>query len=349
MALIASFFYFKFEIYDKKVFTKPSSEVLANKYYAFEKWLDETGHPVHIEKRYSSDKFAQIQEPVVMIHASAFDWNKAENYIIPWLEKGGCLNISIDYDKKRINSNLQEFLSVFGVEINEYTDEELDDEDELEDDIDNNSIHNKVDLNLGLSNDPMFDYDYNIFFTVIDNAPVETLDDTNGITRLAAIHAGEGYLFVYGKSLFMYNNNLEKEHNARLAWNITAAHADGGNKGMLIVRDKLISKAFFGRLIEQGNFLPVCISIVLIVVLGFWMVIPVFGLVFTEKQFTSKPIRERFNAEVKFLKKYAALDYYYEIYLREHNTGYKPELHKKYQYRDLINQYRRIFNGTRKI
>ena len=100
---------------------------------------------------------------------------------------------------------------------------------------------------------------------------------------------------------------------------------------------------------EKGNLFPVVISAIILIVMGFWMVIPVFGLVSVEKQRTSKPIRERFTAEIRFLKKYRALDHYLDVYGREQNLSNVCEKKKTYNYRELINQYRRMFNGTAKF
>ena len=68
----------------------------------------------------------------------------------------------------------------------------------------------------------------------------------------------------------------------------------------------------------------------LLIILGFWMVIPMFGLVSEEKQRSSRPIKDRFNAEIRFLKKYKALDYYLDIYKREQKT--KKDNEKKQEY-----------------
>jgi hypothetical protein len=78
------------------------------------------------------------------------------------------------------------------------------------------------------------------------------------------------------------------------------------------------------------------------------MVIPVFGIVFEDKQRLSRPLKDRFTAEVRFLKKYHALDYYLKsnpaVLNNQQNAEQKKE--KIYNYRELINEYRRIFNET---
>jgi hypothetical protein len=71
------------------------------------------------------------------------------------------------------------------------------------------------------------------------------------------------------------------------------------------------------------------------------MVVPVFGLVFNEKQRNARPIKERFLAEVRFLKKYRALDYYVKIYRRELKRDLQETAGASYNYRDIISELRK--------
>jgi hypothetical protein len=107
---------------------------------------------------------------------------------------------------------------------------------------------------------------------------------------------------------------------------------------VVFVFEQHVSKAMFGKIMERGNFLPAGVSALLLLITGFWMVIPVFGLVSAEKQTTARPIKDRFAAEVRFLKKHGALTYYLE--------AYQSETKKTRKYRDLINLYRSVQNGT---
>jgi hypothetical protein len=59
------------------------------------------------------------------------------------------------------------------------------------------------------------------------------------------------------------------------------------------------------------------VSVLALVCIGFWMVIPGFGVLRHGDERRSRPIRDRFRAEARFLKKYHALDGYLEVYLRE--------------------------------
>jgi hypothetical protein len=98
---------------------------------------------------------------------------------------------------------------------------------------------------------------------------------------------------------------------------------------------------------KRGNFLPVIVSALLLIVIGFWMVIPVFGLVIYEKKKSARPIRERFLAEAGFLKKYKSLYYYLDTYRREQRLA-AEEPEEPYNYREIINKLRSVYDGTDK-
>jgi len=320
LILLCFILYSNLEIYEKKTIIGMSREVRTNNYYAMEKWLNETGHPVRFENVFNSSKLAAAEERVVVVHSSAGRWNNADEYIFPWIEQGGYLVISLDNYAYFLDEDLLKLLSDCGVGV------------ELINETGRRGAYT----------------DKNVFFTIDEGIDVLTVNDEEGLARLVEIPLGNGALTVTGMFVFMFNDNLKEKVNANLAWRLTGARADGGNKGVLFAIEKQISESRFGKLIERGNLLPVGISTFLLIVLGFWMVIPVFGLVSVEKQKSSRPIRERFIAEIHFLKKYRALDHYLNMYEREKNIRENPEK-KRYNYSELINQYRRIFNGTTKF
>jgi len=322
LALVGFVLYKNLEIYEFTEFSDPSREVRANDYYAVERWLNETGHPVRFEKDFNPAKLAAVEERVVIIHSSASRWDNAQKLILPWIEQGGYLVISLDDSDSIFSENLLKFLSDCGVGV------------EVK----------RENTRRGLA--PY--YDRNIFFTIDDSADVLTINDEQGFARLVEISLGNGALTVTGIPVFMYNDSLRDETNASLAWNLTGARANGENTGVLFVRERNLPRNMLGKIMERGNLLPVGISALLLIILGFWMVIPVFGLVSIEKQKTARPIRERFLAEVRFLKKHRALDHYLTVFAQEKNPEDNSEK-TAYNYRELINQYRRIFNGTAKL
>ena len=335
IGLIGYVLYDNLEIYEDKTFLYPSRDVTSNTYYAMEKWLNETGHPVRFEKNFTPAKLAEVEEKVVIVHVSAGRWDNARDFILSWIKQGYLIICFDYYGTSFIDEKLSDFLSDFGIAIGQGTPEN------------NNS---KADSsNETVKEEPLPDFGRNIHFLIDSKDEIFAMKDHNGNTRLVEIPDENGALVVTGIPYFMNNSFLYKEINARLAWKLTGERAEGSNTGILIIRERHIPKNMFGKIMDKGNLLPVGISAFLLVVLGFWMVIPVFGLTAIEKQRTSRPIRERFIAEIRFLKKYRALDNYLDVYEREQNPSSVNENKKAYNYRELINKYRRIFYGTAKF
>jgi hypothetical protein len=324
-AMLAFLAYNNLEIYPEKIPKSPSRKVYNNWFYAMEQWLNETGHPVRIENYGSPEKIAASPETAAFVHASDCSWRDAEEILLPWIENGNSLYICLDfYDPEDIDENLLEFLSGLGIEI---------DTTSFSDDFRGENIP---------------DFGWYIHFLIDEDADIFTVRDNQGYARLAEVSAGEGKLTITGTPVFMYNNNLKNKINAVLAWELTGARTP---EGILFIHMRNIEKSIFGRIMERGNMLPVIFSALLVIILGFWMVIPVFGLVFEERQKNSRPIKERFAAEISFLKKYKALDYYLDIYKREHRYTDEriltsvSEIKEKYNYREIINKLRSVTNG----
>jgi hypothetical protein len=322
LALLALLVYNNLEIFEDKAYSLPSREVRANNFYALEKWLKETGYPVRIEKQCTPEIISKIPETAAVVFAKAGEWEDAQKFLRPWIERGNSLVICIDYNYiNEMDDHLLEFLSGFGIEVG------ITYEISREEDI------------------PDFDFDIN--FTIENDTEIFTIKDANGLIALAEVYPGKGTLTITGYPHFMQNRYLEKEKNARLSWRLTGERA--GNDGVFFVRERQTVNSIFGKIMERGNLVPLGISIFLIIIIGFWMVIPVFGLVFEEKQKNSRPIRERFAAEISFLKKYKSLDYYLEIYDREKLSEELIKKEDNYSYREIINKLRRVYNETDKL
>jgi hypothetical protein len=324
LALMALVAYNNLEIFEKKKYSQPSREILVNKFYTMEKWLKETGHPVRIEKRCSPEIISKIPETAAVVFAVASRWENADKFLIPWIERGNSLVICMDYysiEEKDIN--LYEFLSGFGI-----------------------STEIVSELNWGEDIPDFSDY---MYFTIENDSEIFTIKDVDGHIALVEVYPGKGTLTLITYPVFMQNMYISKEKNARLAWELTGKRAEGENKGVFFVRERQTVNSMFGKIMERGNLVPLGISIFLIIVLGFWMVIPVFGLVFEEKQKSSRPIRERLAAEISFFKKYKSLDYYLEIYEREKLSGEKTKEKKNYNYWDIISKLRGVYNETDKF
>jgi hypothetical protein len=320
-----------------KKYLPSSNEVIYNRYYAMEQWLKKTGYLVRIEAEYKSAEITAVPEKIALFFTGAVNWEKANECLLPWIMSGNSLVICINsinnyYD----DNNLEEFISSFGIDVEETS--------------------FSMDINQNADNVP--DFDMTIHLLIGENinhtgdTSILTINDNQGFTRLVEISVGKGKLIVTGTPYFMQNNYLNKKANADLAWKLTGSPAEENN-GILFVRSQYnryrqTSNSMLGKIMRKGNLLPACVSAVLIILLGFWRVIPVFGLVLHEKQKSSRPIIERFSAEVMFLKKYRALNYYLEIYERELQTDIKKEKEKNYKYGKIINKIRSVYDGTDK-
>jgi hypothetical protein len=147
--------------------------------------------------------------------------------------------------------------------------------------------------------------------------------DSGGFIRLAQIRRGEGKVTVTGGAWFMNNYNLGDTPNARLAWNLLAERSGfpGGEPGVFFIRDfqdrRRGAEGLFGRLFETGNFFALLFSGALLIVLGFWAAWSVFGVVRGDDARPGKPLRERFQAEARFLKRFGSLDSYLAAYRGE--------------------------------
>lgn len=332
------------EIYPRKVSIFPSRNAIFNDYFALERWLAETGHPVRVIRGGKLSRLVSGAERIVIVRASACDWKDAAAILGPWIERGGFLLVSVDQDFE--DGDFAAFLAGRGISLNPHPGGEDAEAGALAD------IDNPADE----SADP--DFDWNVrFFTIkpeTARGKIFTITDSTGAVRMARVEMGAGALTVTGRLRFMFNRYLDREINARLAWDLTGARTSAANPGLLFVREERVTKGFLGNIAARGNILPLAVSALLLVLIGFWMVIPAFGLRFGERPNRARPLRERFLAEIRFFKKYGALGSYLETYVRElklrrtEGHGELAEIEQALQSGHLT-KYRDIINGLRKL
>ena len=89
----------QFEIYPQKEFIPYSRQARANEYLALDRWLVRTGHPVRVIPSGGAGTLEEGPERYVCVQASCFDWDGAEETILPWVEKGGRLVVFMDPDE----------------------------------------------------------------------------------------------------------------------------------------------------------------------------------------------------------------------------------------------------------
>jgi hypothetical protein len=319
LAALTVIAYQRLEIYPRAQPVFPSREAAANEYLALERWLAETGHPVRVTKRAAPSRFPAAPETVIAVNARTAA-REDTSALLPWIDAGGFLIIFLDGSGGNLDGsdgNLAAFLASFGI-IRHIPDADsgAEDADEAED-------SSGEAENLPRSDGaPVPDFDSGVRFSLAEpvHAGVTSLAairDERGVIRLARAVLGNGGIAVTGRPLFMANQYLGREINARLSWELTAAMTTQDKPGILFIREQQRSRGLFGNIAERGNILPPGLALALLVIIGFWMTVPVFGLQFSEAEPVSRPPRERFAAETRFLQKYGGLESYLETYLRE--------------------------------
>jgi hypothetical protein len=289
--------YTNLEVYAKTTEAPPSRQVRGNSFFALEKWLARTGLPTRTIRQGNAARIISAPEKTVYVQSNVFDWEGAVEPLKQWMEAGGHLLFSVwDFE----TPDLISFLGSFGVSA--FPSDDVGPEDNggaFADSPDfNRYLEFKVSKETGVS-----------AFIIREKYNPQ-------IIRLVQIPQGAGALSIIGRPQFMENDYLEREVNARLAWDLTGARAGEGGR-VLFIRGRLPTKSLFGQLADRGNFFPLTVAGLILIVVGFWMVIPIFGLVFQERTSPGRPIGERFLAEIRFLKKYRALKMYPEVYLGE--------------------------------
>jgi hypothetical protein len=147
------------------------------------------------------------------------------------------------------------------------------------------------------------------------------IENRNGVTRSEQVKRGKGKIVALADSDFMRSANLDDESNIRLAWAFFVSDSDprpdNAESGWLFIRGKAKARGLLGTIFQQGNFAVLLVAVLVLLVVCFWAVIPGFGLVKWDNEKSSRPLRERFLAEGRFLKRYGALDFYTQAYVKE--------------------------------
>ncbi|MDR2964800.1 MAG: DUF4350 domain-containing protein [Treponema sp.] len=292
--LVFLFFHY-FEIIQLKENVPPTREYYANNYLALERWLKEIGRPVNKDSWFSLPDFTGEEETIVILEFNCYLYEEdTEASLTEWIKKGNNLIVCLDTtDLNNSKYVFMDYIAKMGITVETtpnyytYTDE----------------------------NTPNFHWRYK--FEIEDGKDYYTVNDIHNNIRLIRIEMGKGSLTILGQPLFMQNHYIDEEKNAHLAWDLIGARSnETGILFVLYTREEKIPKKLLGALMQRGNIVPVLVSVILLIFFGFWMVIPVFGLVKEEKQSNARPIKERFAAEIGFLKKYKGL-YYYDEEIRK--------------------------------
>jgi len=297
LAIVAILIYNSFEIYETTAYQNPSRQAQANEFLAMEQWLNKTGHTVRVISYADSSTIISAREKTVLIMLSSFNWQSDTYFQLEhWLENGGNLIVCLDIPERHAReSGLFAVFSRLGIGANF-----------------NESETRRIHFYSNDDDFPTFS-DFIDFTITHTGRETEVIADAYGKIRLIRIPKKNGSITFTGSPVFMESNNLKNEKNALLTWHLTGAQ-DIEKKGLLFVNKTETTHSFFGKLAERGNFSPLFISLFALIIIGFWMVIPVFGILTGDEERPGKSMRERFLAEARFLKKYKGLGSYLETY-----------------------------------
>ena len=291
----------------------PSSEARRNQYLALDRWLQSSGIPVRIEKSGDLSTIMEAKEKQIFIQASLFRWNdEAVDYFIDWIDGGGTLFLVLEMST---NTNMMRLDDYPYSQYDWYGEESLLLLEEF-------GITTETGTGLpGFHYDPEApSFDHDVSFEIDEDMDALTLKDWTGLIRLVEVKSGKGRLIVSGRPRFLLSPYIGDAPNARLAWAIFGTDDRGAAapaEGCLFIRGKTKVSGLFGSLWRQGNMSVLLVSVLVLLVTGFWMVIPIFGLVRDNDDKLGKPLRERFLAEGRFLKRYDALELYRLVYVKE--------------------------------
>jgi hypothetical protein len=305
LALLAFAAWSLFETYPRTRYLPPSREANINEYLALDRWLREQGIGVRTEDQGDLQMVSTANERHIFIQASLFRWSfDAAYYLVKWVEEGGTLFLVLDTYSELESYEIMFLLDEFGITAEAGFPSYLD--------------------------DPDFpDYDRRFFFET--SAGVDaSLKDRGGAIKLVQAKRGRGKVIVSGEPHFLKFSSIGDAPNARLAWALFAADEretdspgsrspDEGlsENAWLFIRGTPRARGLLGDLFRQGNLPVLLVSLLVLIAIGFWAVIPLFGLVRIDTEKPGKPLRERFLAEALFMRKYGGLDFYLDVYMKE--------------------------------
>jgi hypothetical protein len=304
-----------FEIYDMEVYDSPSEEARSNDYLALERWLIRSEHPVNTLQFAEAENILQIDEDVIIMDSSSFNWTENTFDILSsWIEEGKHLFVYHDYWQSTFHDEeFYSFVKSFDVQMITPLDDIDDDVSSHETETSNQNIDDEEEKVLEDKKD-FLAIDQTIQFTIENNrSDILSVGVDEDMINLVQVPLGKGSVTFSGIPFFMQNNNLRNNKNRMLAWNVSGAK-DKDNQGILFIQNVEFKNTFFQDLLNEGNIFPLLISIFILIVICFWGFIPRFGKLILDDEDSGKPIRERFLAEGIFLKKFHSLNLYIDVY-----------------------------------
>ena len=303
LGLLAFAAWMLFEIEPRTRRVSPSREARKNEYLALDRWLEGRGISARTQNSGDLSTIYQAAEKHIFVQASLFNWNdQAIEYLTDWVGKGGHLFLVLDYNTMWDDETFT-LLENFGITAETGEGTEI-------------SWHDFVSPNFDRKFYFLPSRDLSERLIEKDDAGIMFVKDWTNFNRLAQVKYGEGTFTVSGRPRYLHSSNLDNTHNARIAWAIFA-ETGAEKSGWLFIRGASRVRGLFGSLWRHGNLSVLIVSTLVLLVICFWAVLPMFGLVKEDDEKPGKALRERFLAEGRFLKRYNALDLYLETYIKE--------------------------------
>jgi hypothetical protein len=301
LGILAYICWLNFEVENYEKWVPPGPEARSNSYLALDRWLNRTGHPVRLADSGDYEALEAAVEQTIFIQATLFDWSsEAVDFLLSWVENGGILVLAFDYA---------------GLLDDEYPAELLER-------LEIRAARSSQNYHYAGS-EPRLDR-YIVFEVPAENQDALVIKDNEGLIRLVQVRKGKGKITVTGDIWFMHNSYIKEPPNARLAWNLLAERpaSPAGEPGVFFIRDfrdwrRRGETDLFGEIFKRGNLFAPLVSAALLIVVGFWAALSVFGVVREDGAKPGKPLRERFLAEGRFLKRFGALNSYLAAYQGE--------------------------------
>jgi hypothetical protein len=293
--LVVFIFFHNFEIVREEKRYPPSRHAAMNEYLALDRWLTEEGYEIRVARSGTARTLRGKDDGLVFLQADLFEWTEeGVQALEEWCAGGGRLVVSLrdywygeeDDEEARL---LIDFLAGYGIFLAE----------------EQSGGHEPYDPDAP-------DLGWNIAFEKPEGC-LSSVEDGLGNTRVVKVAAGKGSLAAMGITPFLWSDELKKEANAFLAWDLLSS-PDGINKSLLFIRGREERRGLFGLLSQRGNFALIVIPCFILLITGLWAALPVFGVVKGDTESRGGTIRGRFRAEGNFYRKYGALGVYRDKY-----------------------------------
>ena len=294
IVILALIFFNFLEIRETARYIAPAREALVNEYLALDRWLLSQGYSVRTAITAGLETLEGSTERIIFIQSDLVDWNnKITAWLDDWVYKGGSLILCLDYYRRwQEDDPLGKYLEMIGLYYFEPS---------------------VVPYRLVFDPEAV-SFSGNIIFDEPYSASL-VLKDEDGNIRLAEVPMGRGKIIVTGRPRFLQSGYLDIESNARLSWYLFS-RPDESERSVFFVRGERRPAGIFGRFFQHGNFLIIVIAAVILIIIGFWTALPLFGVARSDEK-KGKPLAERFLAEARFLKRFGSLDVYLNLYFRE--------------------------------